>query len=161
MNRILKAASIGVLFTGLVFAQRSFGPLDSTPPDPATITAHEVSRLATLLDLTTAQATQITSILTSAQTSIVNIHTSLTTQQTALTTAIKGNDTATIDTVSAAMGINQGKILDLNSKAEAAIWALLTTAQQTKLTTLGGLGLIGGGPAGIGGPGRPGRGPAH
>jgi Spy/CpxP family protein refolding chaperone len=155
MKQILKAAAAGLLLVSLTFAQ-GFGSRAAgtapTAPDPATMIANQVARLTTLLDLTTAQASQITSILTAAQSSVSTLQTSLNTDRTNLTTAITSNNTATITSVSADMGAIQGQILAVNSKAEASIYALLTADQQTKLTTLGGVGLLGG-------PGGPGRGP--
>jgi hypothetical protein len=154
---MLKTAAICAVFAGLTFAQ-GLAPRNLTPPDPATMIANQVSRLTTLLDLTTAQANQITTILTTAQSSTSTLQTTLATDQTSLATAITSNATATIDSLSAAIGTLQGQILDVNSKAEASIYALLSATQQTKLSTLGGIGLLGGpgGPGfGLGrGPGR-------
>lgn len=154
MNRILKTAAAGALCAGLILAQ-GFRPRTGTgtPPDPTTMIANQVSRLTTLLDLTTAQATSITGVLTAAQSTVSSLQSTLQTDQTNLTTAITNNTTATIDSLSAAIGALQGQILDANAKAEAQIYALLTSAQQAKVTTLGGLGLLGG-PGGPGGPGR-------
>jgi hypothetical protein len=158
MKRFSKVSRIGTLSASLllapaVFAQGQFGPRDTpgTPPDPATMIANQVARLTTLLDLTTAQATQATSIFTAAQTTISALRTTLQSDQTSLQTAIKSNTTATIDQMAAAIGTIEGQILDARSQAEAAFYAILTTAQQTKLSAVGGLGLLGGGP---GGPGR-------
>ncbi len=157
-NVVARNAAITALYTGIVFAQGQFGPGNATPPDPATMIANQVARLTTLLDLTTGQATSITGILTTAQSSIAPLQTTLHTDQSALAAAITSNTTATIDSLSAAIGTIQGEILDINSKAEGAIYALLSTTQQTKVTTLGGLVMLGGG---HGGPGGPGRGPGH
>jgi Spy/CpxP family protein refolding chaperone len=155
MNRVLKTAAAGVLFSGLILAQGRPGPRDATPPDPTTMIANQVTRLTTLLDLTTAQATSITGILTAAESSVSTLHTTLSADQTNLNTAITSNNTATIDALAAAIGAIQGQILDAHAKAEAQIYVLLTSTQQTKLSTLGGLGLLGG----PGGPGGHGRGP--
>src|ERR1039458_5436359 len=67
----------------------------ANPPTVATIVAHEVSFLTTLLTLTTGQATQATTIFTTALTSIDTLQTQITTAQTALATAIKANATTT------------------------------------------------------------------
>ena len=151
MKTLLKTAALVALSTGFILAQQG-----GAPPDPATMIANQVSRLTTLLDLTTAQATQISSILTTAQSSISTLQTTLQTDQTALATAITGNTTTTIDSEAATIGALQGQILDIQSKAQAAVYALLTSTQQTKLNTLGGTGALGGGPGpGRGGPGGP------
>ncbi len=152
----MKIALIAALFAGLAVVPSNAQP---TPPDPATMIAHQVARLTALLDLTTTQATQVTTILTNAQSSIATIQTTLQADHTSLDTAITSNSTATIDQLSATIGGLQGQVLDIHSKASAQIYALLTSAQQTKLTSLGGIEALGGGPGGPGGPGPRGRGP--
>jgi len=146
MKYMMKTALLAALCTGIVCAQ------PPSPPDPATMIANQVARLTTLLDLTTAQASQITTILTNAESSISSLQTTLQTDHTSLQTAIAANNTATIDQLSTAIGALQGQVLDVHSKAAASIYALLTTTQQTKLSTIGGVGALGGGP-GRGGPG--------
>ena len=76
--------SAGLLLAPAMLAQGQFGARGTpgTPPDPATMIADQVARLAALLDLTTAQATQATSIMTAAQTSISALQTALQTDQT-------------------------------------------------------------------------------
>lgn len=156
MRTITKAAPLAALFASLMLGQ-GFRPRDMTPPDPATMIANQVARLTTLLDLTTAQASQITSILTNTQSSVGALQTTLSTDQTALDSAITSNVIATIDSASAAIGALHGQIVDAHSKAAAAIYALLTSTQQAKVTTLG-IGILtgGGGPGGRGRGGMPG-----
>jgi Spy/CpxP family protein refolding chaperone len=157
MKDTFTAALLSVLFGSMMFAQGPPRPRvdGGTPPDPATRIANQVTRLTTLLDLTTAQASQVTSILTAEQSSISALQTTLNTTNTSLQTAIESNATGTIDQLAATFGMLNGQTLAIRSKAEAAIYALLTAVQQTKLATIGGLGALGGGPGGPGG----GRGP--
>jgi len=158
MKRLITTAVIPFLIAGALLAQRPFSPRagsGGTPPDPATRIANQVARLTTLLDLTTAQAAQATTILTNAESAVSGLQTTLSTDQTALESAIKANATSTIDQLSAAIGTIDGQILDARSKAEASLYAILTAAQQAKVDTMGGPRLLGGG--GPGGPG--GRGP--
>jgi Spy/CpxP family protein refolding chaperone len=163
MTSKITTGAIAIFFAGAMLAQTQFGPRGAngsgsgTPPDPATIIANQVARLTTLLDLTSDQASQATTILTAAQSSVSTLQTTIETDRTSLQTAITSNNMATIDQLSAAIGNLQGQALDIRSKAEAAFYALLTTTQQTKLTTLGGIGLLGGpgGYPGRGGPGGP------
>jgi Spy/CpxP family protein refolding chaperone len=115
----------------------SGGSGTANPPTVATIVAREVSFLTTFLTLTTGQATQATTIFTTALTSINTIETQITTAQTALAAAVKTNTTATINTQAAAIGTLQGQIVALNANADAAFYALLTADQKTKLDTLG------------------------
>ena len=72
----------------------------------------------------------------------------LSTAQTALTTAIKANDTAGMTTQATTIGTTQGQITLIQAKADAAFYALLTSAQQTKLTDFGDL-FPGMGPGGL------------
>ena len=113
------------------------GTGSANPPDVATIVAHQVSFLTTLLTLTTGQATQATTIFTASLTSINTVETQITTAKTALSTAIKANATATITTQAAAIGTLEGQIVGLNANADAAFYLLLTADQKTKLDSLG------------------------
>jgi Spy/CpxP family protein refolding chaperone len=144
---ITRFAAVAALTAAAVCAQ---GPRDdhgfggggggnpsTNPPDVATIVARQVSFLTTFLTLTTGQATQATTIFTTALNAITPIDTQITTAQTALSTAVKANDTATITTQSAAIGTAEGQITALQAKADAAFYALLTADQKTKLTNLG------------------------
>ena len=151
MKSIFKTAGIALQLAGAMLAQ-------PTPPNPATQIANQVARLTTLLDLTTAQAAQATTILTTAQSTISTLRATLGTDQTSLESAITTNATSTITQLTAAIGTIDGQILDARSTAEAALYAILTTTQQAKVTTLGGPGILagGGGPGGRGGPGGPG-----
>jgi hypothetical protein len=139
---ITRLASIAVLTTVAVFAQgprgegRGVGG-SANPPDVATIVAHEVSFLTTLLTLTTSQATQATTIFTNELNSITPIEAQITTAQTTLSAAIKTNTTATITAQATAIGTLQGQIVGIQAGADAAFYALLTTAQQTTLNSLG------------------------
>ncbi len=109
-----------------------------------------VERLTTLLTLTTAQQAEATTIFTAEIAAVTPLQTSSQTARTALKTAIKANTTATIDSLSAQLGTYSGQITDVQSKAQAAFYAILTTDQQTKYDSLPGGGF--GGPGG--GPGR-------
>ena len=141
---ITRIVSVAALAASALLAQGP-GPEDhgpggtgtANPPTVATIVAREVSFLTTFLTLTTGQATQATTIFTTALTSINTLQTQITTAQTALAAAVKTNTTATINTQAAAIGTLQGQIVALNANADAAFYALLTTDQKTKLDTLG------------------------
>ncbi|MEO8128422.1 MAG: hypothetical protein ABI822_15080 [Bryobacteraceae bacterium] len=162
MNTILRGGILAAFLSGAIMAQ-PFGDLTAhTPPDPATMVANRVARLTTLLTLTTAQASQATTIFTNAQTAITPLQTSLSGYRTSLQAAVKSNSTAIIDQVSTSIGTATGQITAIQNKADAAFYAILTTAQQTTLNSAH-MGGPGGGPGGFGrGPGGPGgfgRGP--
>ena len=91
----------------------------------------------TLLTLSTAQATQATTIFTAALNAITPLETQITTAETALSTAIKANTTAAITTQAAAIGTAKGQIVGIEANADAAFYLLLTADQKTKLTNFG------------------------
>lgn len=156
MKTPLRMLAVGALVTATMMAQRPFGVLtSSTPPDPATVVANQVARLTQLLTLTTAQATQATTIFTNALTAVTPLQTTLNTDRTSLQAAIKTNSTATIDQLATSIGALTGQIIAIQNKADAAFYAILTTAQQTTLDSSGGFGGRGG-PGGFG-PGGPGH----
>jgi Spy/CpxP family protein refolding chaperone len=144
MPKISKLLFVAAAIAAALFAQRPFGTLTSaTPPDPTTIVANQVGRLTSLLTLTTAQQAQATTIFTNSLNAITPLQTTIHTGQASLKTAVKGNDTATIDQLAAEIGTAQGQILSIQNKADAAFYAILTPDQQTKLSQThfsGGLG---------------------
>jgi Spy/CpxP family protein refolding chaperone len=113
---------------------------------------HRVEQLTTLLGLTTAQQAQATTIFTNAVAASQSVQSSLHTDRDSLAAAIKADNTATIDQVSATIGTLQGQITAINAKSDAAFYAILTPDQKTKYDAL-----PHGGPGGGFGP--PGMGP--
>ena len=157
MNTILRSTVLAAFLSGAIMAQ-PFGDLTAhTPPDPATMVANKVARLTTLLTLTTAQASQATTIFTNAQTAITPLQTSLSGYRTSLQAAVKSNSTAIIDQLSTSIGTATGQITAIQNKADAEFYAILTPAQQTTLSSS--RGGFGGGRGGPGAPGGFGRGP--
>lgn len=149
---VLAAASM-MPVAGL-FAQSTVTTPAHTPPSPAQRVANQVSRLTTLLTLTSAQQAQATTIFTTEQTAISGLWSSMKTAHTALKTAIEANDVATIGTESAQIGSLTGQEVQAHAVADAAFYALLTPEQQTKYASL-----PHGGPDSFGmhrGPGGPG-----
>lgn len=132
-----------------MFAQR---PHDGGPrPDM------HVATMTTLLSLSSGQQAQATTIDANARTAAKYIQTNMRTAQTALSAAIKKNDVASIDTLTAQIGTLHAQSLAIQSKAEAAFYAMLTPEQQTKYDTLhhGGFGGPGGPRGGAMRPPRP------
>jgi len=152
MKQLSKASLLAALAAGAMFAQGPFGVVTSnTPPDPATMVQNQVTRLTSLLGLTTSQASQATTIFTNAATAITPLQTTLNGYWTSMQTAVKSNTTATIDSLAAQIGTATGQIVDIQNKADAAFYAILTAAQQTTLNSTGGFAPGPGGP----GPGGP------
>jgi Spy/CpxP family protein refolding chaperone len=133
----------------LLAATMAFAQTAPTPPDPATQAKMRVNMLASQLNLTDAQKTSALTIFTAAFTAAQTIHTSLQTNRSSLTAAVKNNDTAAIDQLSVTAGTLSGQLTAINSKADAAFYAILTADQKTLYDAM---------PHG-GGPGGPGRGP--
>ena len=100
--------------------------------------ARRVTFLTSLLTLTTAQASQATTIFTNSAAAITPIQTNLSAARTSLRTAVQANNTAQIDQLSAQIGTFSGQILAAESKAEAAFYALLTAEQRTRYDAVGG-----------------------
>ena len=146
-NRILAATSFLTLTCVLCYAQGTA----PTPPTPAQIVSHQVARLTKLLDLTTTQQAQATTIFTTEQTTLETVRTSMHTAHATLETAIKANDAAGISTQAAAIGTFTAQEVQAQGTADAAFFAILTADQQSKYDTLGPRG-----PGGRGGPGGPG-----
>lgn len=151
LKRLVTLCVAVSLSAALAFAQGP-GPRqrgNGTPPDPATMIANRVDFLANALGLSADQKTQATTIFTNALNASQTIQTSLHTAHQSLGDAVKKNDLATIDTLSATIGSATGQLTSINSKADAAFYAILTADQQTKFDSLR---------RGPGGPGGPGAG---
>src|SRR5215831_14544584 len=97
-----------------------------TPPDPATMIQMRVSMLTSQLSLTDAQKTSATTIFTDAYTASQSIQSSLRTNRQSLSDAVKKNDTATIDQLSVTTGTLTGQLTAIQTKADAAFYAILT-----------------------------------
>jgi len=137
---------LAAVFAALCAAALAQGP--GTPPDPATMIANRVNMLAAQLGLTDAQKTSATTIYTNAFTAAESIRSSLQANRTSLETAVQKNDTASIDQLAATFGTLQGQLTAINSKADAAFYAILTATQKTAYDAM-----PHGGPGGPGGPG--------
>ena len=153
MKTLSRFTAMAVLAAAALMAQR-FRPMDAgAPPDPATMVQNQVTRLTAMLSLTTAQAAQATTIFTNAANAVTPIQSTLDTDRQSMQTAIEANATATIDQLASTMGGLMGQITAIQSKAQAAFYAILTADQQTRLNQIGPMGM---GPMmGPGGPGGP------
>ena len=141
MKTLFKLTAISAFLAAALMAQR-YRPMDAgTPPDPATMAQNQVTRLTAILSLTTAQAAQATTIFTNAANAVTPIQTELNTNRQSIETAIQGNATAAIDQLATAMGGLTGQITAIQSKAQAAFYAILTADQQSKLNQIGPMGM--------------------
>jgi Spy/CpxP family protein refolding chaperone len=120
------------------------------PHNPAGMIEHRLNRMNAVLTLNSAQQTQIRTILTNEQATETGFHTSMKAAHTNLKTAIQSNDAASIEQLSNQIGTITAQSVASHAKAEAAIYALLSSEQQTKAQQVPEL--IGeGGPGGLGG----------
>ena len=101
------------------------------PPDPQQMIEMRVNGLARRLNLTEDQKANATKIFTDALAASENARTNSRTTRESLAQAVKSNDTAAIDRLSATLGTLNGQITAIDSKAEAAFYALLTAEQKT------------------------------
>jgi Spy/CpxP family protein refolding chaperone len=122
-----------VCATSLLFAQTQ---MTDTPLNPATVAQHRVAFLTTVLSLTSAQQASATTIFTNAATTALGLRTQLKTQRQGLTTAVQNNDTATIGSVSTAIGGLVAQMVSNKATAYASFYQLLTPDQQSKFTQL-------------------------
>jgi protein CpxP len=120
---------------------------------------HRVAYMTTVLSLTSAQQTQITSVLTNASSNKSTIHAGMKAAHDALRTAVHANDAAGMEQAATTIGSLTTQETLAHAKTEAAVYLLLTPEQQTKMTALEAVGRHGGpgfrGPGGPGGPGGP------
>lgn len=116
---------------------------------------HQVKTLTTLLSLTSAQQQQATTIYTNAAKAEQSIRESDRQTHDGLRTAVKANDTATIDQLASTVAQNTAQLTSIKAKADAAFYQILTSDQQTKFSELESqhMGLLDG-PGGPGGPPR-------
>ncbi len=141
------------LLTVLAFAQGpGSGPMGGTPPDPQTMAQRRVDGLARFLNLTDDQKSSALPIFTKEATDSQSIRTSLQTNRQSISDAVKKNDVATIDSLATEAGTLNGQLIAIESKADAAFYAILTADQQTKYDRM--LARGPGGPMGPGGFGR-------
>lgn len=153
MKKTLAAwTTMALLATGLAVAQGpafdGAGRGAGAPGGPG----NHLDFLALRLNLTDAQKAQAQAIFTAAETQSATVRTNLTTARTALTNAIKTAATpAQIDTLAANYGVLVGQLTAIETKAQAAFYAILTTEQKALYDALGGPG-HGPGPRGAGGP---------
>lgn len=113
-----------------------------------------VNMLANWLSLTETQKTQATKIFADAQTASETARTAMQTARESLGEAIKTNNTASIEQLSRDIGGATTDLTSVESKAQAAFYAILTADQKAKYDTTPGRGMGGPGMGGrMGGPG--------
>jgi periplasmic protein CpxP/Spy len=126
-----------VMTAPAIFAQTAD---TEAPPNDANHVAHmvqhRVAYMTTVLSLTSAQQTQVKTVLTNAAANQGATHTGMKTAHEALKTAIHSNDAAAMEQSANSIGTLTAQEALARAKTEAAIYQLLTPEQQTKMTQL-------------------------
>lgn len=130
-------------------AHTGFAQNPPSPPDPASMAQHQVQFLTTLLSLTSSQQQQALAIFTSAATSESTLREEDKTAHQALDAAVQANDSAAITQAATVIGNLATQRTELHAKADAAVYELLSPAQQSKFAAFKAQGP---GPGGPGGP---------
>jgi Spy/CpxP family protein refolding chaperone len=141
-----QVAQILVIATASAFSLAAQGPgrfhdNGGTPAGNAQTSADAIARrveyLTALLTLTTNQATQASTLFTTAAATVTPIQANLETARTSLRAAVLANNTTQIDQLSTQIGTFTGQITAAQNRAEAAFYALLTPEQRTRYEALG------------------------
>jgi Spy/CpxP family protein refolding chaperone len=119
------------LATTLLFSQKL-----GNPSDPATLVQRRVNFLTAVLSLTTAQQQQATTIFTDAATAALTVRSNLKAAHQSLSSAVKNNDTSSIDQVSTTIGNLMAQLVSTEAKANAAFYQILTPDQQAKFNQI-------------------------
>jgi Spy/CpxP family protein refolding chaperone len=156
--KTVRVVALAVLGACTLLGQTASTGKTFMPGTPAQTAARMVTRLTTLLDLTAAQQTAATTIFTTEFTALQPIQSNLQSARKTLTADIQANNTSGISTGAQTIGNLTQQSVETTATADAAFYALLTGAQQTKFNAMKLQGLDGlGGPRGagrIGGPRR-------
>jgi len=103
-----------------------------TPPTPAAIAQRQVQRYTTLLSLNANQVEQATTIFTTEATTALNSRTTEHAAHQTLETAVKANDTATIQSTANTLGQIAGEQAAAHALARAQFYNILNSDQKTK-----------------------------
>jgi Spy/CpxP family protein refolding chaperone len=119
------------------FAQgRGPGPMQGGASTPEGRIEMRVNFLANALSLTEDQKARATTIFTQAYTASATVRTSMETARQSLEDAVKKNATSAIESAAATLGTLNGQWIAIDSKADAAFYALLTADQKAKFDSL-------------------------
>ena len=122
-----------VLAAGMAFAYaqtQSNGP--HRPAKRQAWMQHRFDRMSAQLNLTDAQKTQARAILKDAHTNAMQFGAQLKQNRQALETAVKADNTADIERLSAEQGSLMGKMVAIRTEAFAKIYQTLTPDQKVK-----------------------------
>ncbi|MCU1274047.1 MAG: hypothetical protein JWO48_1478 [Bryobacterales bacterium] len=121
------------LLTVALAASCLFGQVGNESPNPANMVQQRIGFLTNLLSLTAAQQQRAMTLFNAAARAGVTILSNLETAHQSLESAIKNNDSAAIDQISATIGNLTARGTSNDAKADAAFYQILTAGQQAKL----------------------------
>lgn len=141
-SKLAKFLTASILASSFLLGQNP-----RTPPDPATMAQRRVSRLTALLNLTTTQQQQATTIFTASGAAGQTSRAGMQTARQNLTAAIGNNDAGGIEQAATTIGNLTAQMTLSDAKAQAAFLQILTPDQVTKYNQLGRMGHGFGAPA--------------
>ena len=152
-NKWTRLMAVATVTAGLALAQGPGFPRGGDAPgSPQDAQQRRLNFLATFLGLTDSQKEQAKSTFDAADQASQPVRDQLTQAHQALRDAVKTNKTDTqIDQLAAALGVLEGQMAAIQTKAHAKFYALLTPEQRDKLDQVPGPGGPGGPGGGFGG----------
>jgi len=134
---MIKKISTSILLTGalaatMLFAQSPTGGPNSAQPNSAQRVQRHVSRLTMVLNLSSDQQRQATTIFSNAAASNAAVRANMKTARQNLAAAVKTNDTSAITQSSNTIGNLTSQMVTTNAEARAAFLKLLTPDQAAK-----------------------------
>jgi hypothetical protein len=105
-------------------------------PKSAVKQTRYLNSLSAMLSLSSSQQSTAAAVLSNAATAQTAVRTSLKAARKALKDAVKSNDAGAISQASTALGVLTGQHIANGAAANAAVFQLLTTEQQTKFSQL-------------------------
>jgi len=105
-------------------------------PKSAAKQARYLNSLTAMLSLSSSQQSTAAAVLSNAATAQTSVRTSLKAARKALKDAVKSNNSGAITQASTALGVLTGQHIANGAAANAAVFQLLTTEQQTKYSQL-------------------------
>jgi Spy/CpxP family protein refolding chaperone len=159
-RNLIRYAATAAAAVGLLLAQNAGSPPGAGGPGGGW--ANRLDRIATALNLTPDQKTQVSGILQNSLSQAQPLMTQLRNNHQAVQQLVKGGAAENFDQQLQTLANTQGSLVSqlavIHGKAMAQVWNLLTPDQRQKADQLHELMMPGGGPGMMGGPRMNGQG---